>query len=174
MPISQSLKTRAKRNKVRITFDNAFGQREVRSSTDVTKEIIKKNTSPTKSPRKSPTKSPTKSPRKSPTKSPTKSPRKTPTFQLVKTPTKSPKQALSVATNSPVSKFHIEEYMRKNGVDIAKATAFYGGTAGLIYHVLNRSNLDEKGQNEDKFPPLYTYNPYGKRNWDGLIAVDDR
>ena len=167
MPISQSLKTRAKRNKVRITFDNAFGQREVRSSTDVTKEIIKKNTSPAKSPRKSPaksptksptkspakspTKSPTKSPRKSPTKSPrksptksprkspTKSPRKSPTIQLVKSPTKSPiKQAL------PVSKFHIEEYMRKNGVDIAKASAFYGGIAGLIYHVINRDNLGKE------------------------------
>jgi len=137
MPISRALKARAKHNRVRITFDNRFGQREVRSPTDVTAEIRKK----TKSPRKSPT----------------KSPRKSPPVEI-----------------SPAVKFHFKEYMRKNGVDIAKATAFYGGTAGLIYHVLNRSNLDEKGQNEDKFAPLYTYNPYGKRNWDGLIAVDDR
>jgi len=35
--------------------------------------------------------------------------------------------------------------MRKNGVDIAKATAVYGGIAGLIYHVINRDKMDQEG-----------------------------
>jgi len=42
MPISPSLKEHAKRNKVRITFDNAFGQRKQRKPNAIKKEIIKK------------------------------------------------------------------------------------------------------------------------------------
>ena len=49
MPISPTLKLRAKRNKVRITFDNGFGKRKERASTAVKKEIKKKEK---KSPRK--------------------------------------------------------------------------------------------------------------------------
>jgi len=42
--------------------------------------------------------------------------------------------------------------MRKNGVDIAKASAFYGGIAGLIYHVINRDKSDksDKSVKSDK------------------------
>jgi len=49
MPISPTLKLRAKRNKVRITFENGFGQRKQRKTTAVKKEVVKKEK---KSPKK--------------------------------------------------------------------------------------------------------------------------
>jgi len=49
MPISPTLKLRAKRNKVRITFENGFGQRKQRKATAVKKEVVKKEK---KSPKK--------------------------------------------------------------------------------------------------------------------------
>jgi len=84
MSISLSLKKRAKRKKVRITFDNAFGERKMRSPGAITKEI---KASLRKSHRKTHTKSPTKSP---PAKKPTESHRKSPTKSHRKSPTKPP------------------------------------------------------------------------------------
>jgi len=57
MPISQALKERARRSKVRITYTNSFGQRKPRTKAAVVNHINRLGKSKSARKRKSPTKS---------------------------------------------------------------------------------------------------------------------